>query len=153
MAAYFVARHSLSPPTVCMSTFAAHNYCRRRQDMPTFTAHNVVGSRRGKKQKQKHKDDDNDNFTRLIKFLLCNSFIFNLEIKLKKTGKIQRDGRKFLERFKKLFLVTSFITIIKCGPYLPITAKIRNKRLFFPPIYFLSLIVSRRRMLPPAFDV
>ena len=42
-------------------------------------------------------------------------------------SKIQGDGQKFLDRFK-LFWVTNIITIIKRGPYLPITAKIHNKR-------------------------
>ena len=51
-----------------------------------------------------------------------------------KNGKIQGDGRKFLDHFK-LFWVTNIITIIKWGPYLSITAKIRNKR-WFKKIYF-----------------
>ena len=44
-------------------------------------------------------------------------------------GKIQGDGRKFLDRFItfKLFWVKNMITIIKWDSYLPITAKICNK--------------------------
>ena len=54
-------------------------------------------------------------------------------------GKIQGDGRKFLDRFK-LFWVKN-ITIIKWDPYLPITAKIYTKgEGFF--LHILSLIVS-----------
>ena len=40
----------------------------------------------------------------------------------KDSGKIRGDGRKVLDRFSKLFLVTNIITVIKRGPYLPITA-------------------------------
>ena len=75
---------------------------------------------------------------------LCTTLAYPL------IGKIQRDGRKFLDRWK-LFWITNIITIIKWDPYLPITAKIRNKRWVFSYI-FLSLIVSSsRRML--SFDV
>ena len=49
-------------------------------------------------------------------------------------GKIQGDGRKLLDRFK-LFWVTNNITIIKWDPYLPITAKISNKRWFLKYIF------------------
>ena len=63
--------------------------------------------------------------------------------------KIQGDAQKFVDRFK-LFWVTSIITIIQVDPYLPITAKIRNKRCVFFS-YIFVFISSSQRMLP--FDI
>ena len=67
-------------------------------------------------------------------------------------GKIQGDGRNFLDHFKSCFGVTNIITIIKWDPYLPITAKIHNKRWVFS-IYFClwSSVRVSSSVLP--FDV
>ena len=62
--------------------------------------------------------------------------------------KIQGDGRKFLDHFK-LFLVTIITTIIKLGPYLPITAKIRKseEKVIFKNIFLSLIILSRHHRL------
>ena len=60
------------------------------------------------------------------------------------SGKIQGDSQKFLDR---LFWV---INIIKWAPYIPITAKIHNKRFFH---IFLSLSVRVGACCPSTFDV